>query len=136
MVEVALRHVPDWDTPTGRPRALSVAQAVRWTVCRLRRTATSQDLHADVGVGATTAGEDHQTMVGFLADALGAAAAASRSALVDGTVCLVDGTLVPTVGWRHRTDLASSTHRRSGMTVAAAGRPARPAARRQPGVSG
>ena len=48
---------------------------------------------------------------------LGAADEASLSALVAGRVCLIDGTLVPTVNWRHRTDLRSGTHRRYGMNI-------------------
>lgn|SRR5512135_764697 len=75
-------------------------------------------------------------MVAFLAEVLGAADQADLSALVAGRVCLIDGTLVPTVGWRHRTDLASGTHRRYGMNVGAPGRPARSAHRRQPSVPG
>ncbi|MEX5713526.1 hypothetical protein AB1484_36310 [Parafrankia sp. FMc6] len=32
-----------------------------------------------------------------------------RSLLVEGTVCLVDGTLVPTFDWRHRKDLGGAS---------------------------
>lgn len=117
VIELALRHFPDWDKPTGRPRVLSVAQALRLALCRLRRNATYQDLHEDFGVGKTTAWDYHQTMVGFLADALGCGEQTSLFALVAGRVCLVDGTLVPTLNWRHRTDLRSGKHRRYGVNV-------------------
>lgn len=40
VVELAVQHFPEWDRPTGRPRALSVVDAVRLTLCRLRRNAT------------------------------------------------------------------------------------------------
>lgn len=56
-------------------------------------------------------------MVAFLADVLDAADEASLSALVAGRVCLIDGTLVLTVHWRHRTDLRSGTHRRYGINI-------------------
>ena len=116
VVNLAGQHFPDWDRPTGRPRALSVVEAMRLTLCRLRRNATYQDLHEDFGV------EDnrrayHQQMVAFLAEVLGAADEASLSALVAGRVCLIDGTLVPTVHRRHRTDLRSGKHRRYGVNV-------------------
>jgi hypothetical protein len=56
-------------------------------------------------------------MVAVLADALGTADQGSLSALVEGRVCLIDGTLVPTFNWRHRTDLTSGKHRRHGMNI-------------------
>ena len=56
VVNLAVQHFPDWNRPTGRPRALSVVEAMRLTLCRLRRNATYQDLHADFGVGRTTPG--------------------------------------------------------------------------------
>lgn len=117
VVELAVGEFSGWDRPTGRPRALSVVDALRLTLCRLRRNATYQDLHEDFGVGKTTAWDYHQTMVAFLAEVLGAADQADLSALVAGRVGLIDGTLVPTVHWRHRTDLRSGKHRRYGMNV-------------------
>lgn len=112
-----MRHFADWDRPTGRPRALSVVAALRLTLCRLRRNATYQDLHEDLGVGTTTAWDYSQRMVAFLADTLGVGDEAQLSALVAGKVCLVDGMLVPTVRWRHRADLKSGKHRRYGVNV-------------------
>lgn len=117
VVELIVQHFPDWDKPTGRPRALPAVQALRLTLCRLRRNATYQDLHEDFGVGKTTAWDYHQQMVAFLADVLGVGDEASLASLVEGRVCLVDGTLVPTFNWRHRTDLRSGKHRRYGMNV-------------------
>ncbi len=117
VVELAGREFPGWDRPAGQPRALSVVDAVRLTLCRLRRNATYQDLHEDFGVGKTTAWDYHQQMVAFLADVLGAADHAELSVLVAGRVCLIDATLVPTVNWRHRKDLRSGKHRRYGVNV-------------------
>jgi hypothetical protein len=37
--------------------------------------------------------------------------------LLQGKVCLVDGTLVPTFNWKHRKDLLSGKHRRHGVNV-------------------
>lgn len=117
VVDLAVQHFPDWDRPTGRPRALSVVDALRLTLRRLRRNATYQDLHEDFGVGKTTAWAYHQQMVAFLADVLDAGDHAELSVLVAGRVCLIDGTLVPTVHWRHRSNLRSGKHRRYGVNV-------------------
>ena len=76
--------------------------------------ATYQDLHEGFGVGTTTAWDYYQLMVAFLADTLGPA---HLSVLVTGRVCLIDGTLVPTVNWRHRKDLRFGKHRRYGVNV-------------------
>ena len=72
----------------------------------------------------------------FLAEVLDAEGEDSLSALVAGRVCLVEGTLVPTVHWRHRRDLASGKQRRSGVNVAASGRSPRPAHVRQSSLPG
>ena len=117
VVGLAGQHFPDWDRPTGRPKALSMVDALRLTLCRLRRNATYQDLHEDFGIGKTTAWDYHQKIVNFLAEVLGAEGEDSLSALVAGRVCLVDGTLVPTFNWRHRKDLLSGKHRRYGVNV-------------------
>ena len=52
VVELTMQYFPDWDKPVGRPRALSLVDALRLT---LRRNATYQDLHEDFGIGTTTA---------------------------------------------------------------------------------
>jgi hypothetical protein len=117
VVEMVEREFPDWDKAVGRPRGLSLVAALRLTLCRLRRNATYNDLSEDFGIGVTTAWNYHQKMVAFLADVLGCDDEASLSMLVEGTVCLVDGTLVPTFNWRHRKDLLSGKHRRNGVNV-------------------
>lgn len=101
----------------GRPKVLPLLEAMRLTLRRLRRNATYQDLHEDFGIGTTTAWDYHQQMVVVLADVLGAADEAGLSRLVEGKVCLIDGTLVPTFNWRHRTDLLSGKHRCHGMNI-------------------
>ena len=90
---------------------------VRLTLCRLRRNATYQDRHEDFGIAKATAWDYHQTMVAFPAGTLGCNDEDSLSALVAGRVCLIDGTLIPTVNWRHRQDLKSGKHRRYGVNV-------------------
>jgi hypothetical protein len=114
MVEL---EFPDWDKAVGRPRGLSLVAALRLTLCRLRRNATYNDLSEDFGIGVTTAWSYHQKMVAFLADVLGCSDEQTLSMLVAGTVCLVDGSLIPTFNWRHRKDLLSGKHRRNGVNV-------------------
>src|SRR5512143_1279479 len=106
----------------------------RPSACRLRRNATYQDRHDDLGGGLTTAGDDHQVMVAFLADALSASDETDLSALAAGRVCLIDGTFAPrstgaTAPIWPPASIAATGERR------AAGRPARPAPRCQPGLS-
>ncbi|MEX5712531.1 transposase family protein, partial [Parafrankia sp. FMc6] len=117
VVELAEQEFPDWHKPVGRPKELSLVDALRLTLCRLRRNATYNDLSEDFGVSVATAWDYHQKMVAFLAEVLGCADEAGLSLLVEGTVCLVDGTLVPTFNWRHRKDLLSGKHRRHGVNV-------------------
>ncbi|WP_239342393.1 transposase [Frankia sp. CiP3] len=121
VIERAEQTFPDWDKPVGQPRSLSLLQALKLTLCRLRRNATYQDLHEDFEIGRTTAWEYDQTMVEFLAREFGYPDDEDREKLLamvlEGTVCLIDGTLVPTFNWKHRTDLLSGKHRRHGVTI-------------------
>ncbi|WP_255725456.1 transposase [Frankia sp. Cj3] len=121
VIERAEQAFPDWDKPVGRPRSLSLLQALKLTLCRLRRNATYQDLHEDFEIGRITAWEYDQTMVEFLAREFGYPDDEDREKLLamvlEGTVCLIDGTLVPTFNWKHRTDLLSGKHRRHGVTI-------------------
>jgi len=122
VVERAREEFPDWDKPVGRPRRLPLLQALKLTLCKLRRNATYQDLHEDFGIGRTTAWDYHQEMVGFLAREFGYPDDDDReellAMLLEGKVCLVDGTLVPTFHWKHRgKDLLSGKHRRHGVNI-------------------
>jgi hypothetical protein len=116
VVEYAEQEFPDWDRGVGRPKALTLHEALRLSLCRLRRNATYQDLHEDFGVANSTAWDYHQQMVAFLADTLGTSDE-DLPALLDGKICLVDGTLVPTFNWRHRKDLLSGKHRKNGVNL-------------------
>lgn len=55
--------------------------------------------------------------MGFLADVLGCDTQEDLSALLEGQICLVDGSLVVVVNWRHRPDLYSGQHRAHGMNI-------------------
>lgn len=116
LILMATERFPSWHARQGRPRALTLEQALRLTLKRLRRNATYEDLQEDFGIAASTAWQYHQLVVQFLADALGTTDE-DLPALLAGRVFLVDGTLVPTFNWRHRNDLLSGKHRRRGMNV-------------------
>src|SRR5512135_1370404 len=116
-MELAEREFPDWDKGVGRPRSLTLYQAVRMTLVRLRRNNTYQDLGEDFGVTHQTAWHNVQPIVAFLADVLDCDEQEDLSALVEGKICLLDGSLVAVSNWRHRTDLYSGQHRRYGMNI-------------------
>jgi DDE superfamily endonuclease len=116
VVELAEQEFPDWNRGIGRPKALTLIEALRLTLCRLRRNATYNDLHEDFAIGTTTAWDYHQVMVAFLADAL-ATTDDDLPALLSGRIFLIDGTLVPTFNWRHRKDLLSGKHRKHGVNL-------------------
>jgi hypothetical protein len=116
VVDLAEQHFFDWDRPVGRPRKLSLPDALHLTLCRLRCHATYHDLSEDFNIGCTTAWDYHQPMVAFLADVLGCPDA-DLSGLVAGKICVVDGALIPTVNWRHRKDLCAGKHRRYGVNI-------------------
>jgi hypothetical protein len=116
VVELAEERFPHWNRGIGRRKALSLVDALRLSLCRLRRNATYNDLHEDFAIAESTAWEYHQTMVAFLADALGTSSE-DLPALLTGRIFLIDGTLIPTFNWRHRNDLLSGKHRKFGMNA-------------------
>jgi hypothetical protein len=116
VLELAEQEFPDWHAATGRPRALSLWEALRLSLCWLRRNVTFAELGEDFGVKTTTAWEYAHEMTEFLAGVLGCPAA-ELAGRVAGKIILFDGTLVPTFNWRHRRDLYSGKHKRYGVNV-------------------
>ncbi len=64
VVGLAEEEFPDWTRGVGRPKALTLVEALRLTLCRLRRNATYNDLHEDFAIGTTTAWDYHQVAAG------------------------------------------------------------------------
>lgn len=118
VVRLAEEAFPDWNPKVGRPPALDIVAAVRLCLCWLRRNMTFAELGDDFGIATSTAWYYATGMAEFLADTLGCPAE-ELADQVAGKVCLVDGSLVPTFNWRHRTDLYSGKHRKHGMNVQA-----------------
>jgi hypothetical protein len=112
----AAQEAFSWWNCRGRPRELSVSEALRLTLWRLRRNLTYADLGEIFGIGASTAWEYVQEITEFLVDLLSASTQEVRE-MVTGKICLVDGTLVPTVNWRHRGDLRSGKRHSTGMNT-------------------
>lgn len=117
VMDLTEREFPDWDKGVGRPRSLTLYQAVRMTLVRLRRNNTYQDPGEDFEVTRPTAWNNVQPIVAFLADLLGCDEQEDLPALVEGKVCLRDGALVVVFNWRHRTDLYPAKHRAAGMNI-------------------
>jgi hypothetical protein len=117
VVDLVCDEFADWDCGRGRPRVISVVDALRLTLCRLRRNSTYEELSEDYGIGVATVWDYVQAMTAFLASELGCSDELYLRAAVAGKVCLVDGTLVPTFNWRHRCDLYSGKHRRHGVNI-------------------
>jgi hypothetical protein len=115
IVEAAQETLSWWNSQ-GRPRELSVPEALRLTLWRLRRNLTYADLGEIFGIAASTAWEYVQEMTVFLREFLSLSPQEVRET-VKGKICLVDGALVPTFNWRHRGDLYSGKHRRAGMNA-------------------
>jgi len=116
VMEMAEEAFPDWDLRPGRPKSLSLAEAVRMTLVRLRRNQTFAELGADFGLATSTAWEYYQLITDLLADVLGTDVGELCES-VRGKICLVDGMLVTVFNWRHRCDLFSGKHRQHGMNV-------------------
>jgi hypothetical protein len=101
---------PEWDLHAGRPKSLSLQEAVRMTLMRLRRNVTFAELGEDFGLAASTAwGYFHEiaTMLGELL----AVGVDDLAEAVTGKICLVDGTLATVFNWHHRKDLFSGCAR-------------------------
>jgi Helix-turn-helix of DDE superfamily endonuclease len=55
LLNMAYESFPDWNSQAGQPKALSLPEALRLCLIRLRRNATYQDLHEDFGISTSTA---------------------------------------------------------------------------------
>lgn len=107
---------PNWEDTGGRPRGLSLVETARMTLMRLRRNVTFAELAEDFGVSVCTAWGYVQEIRDALAQVL-AVDLTELAASLKGKICLVDGTLVTVLNWRHRGNLLSGKHRRYGMNV-------------------
>jgi transposase len=116
VLELMKDAFPDWNRRTGRPKSLSLAEAVRLTLVRLRRNQTFAELGEDFGLAGSTAWEYYQQITGRLAR-VPAVDVDDLTESVCGKICLVDGMLVTVFTWRHRSDLFSGKHRRYGLVV-------------------
>jgi hypothetical protein len=94
-MDMMAEALPDWNLHAGRPKSLSLQEAVRMTLMRLRRNVTFAEL------GASTAWGYFQEIATILGELL-AVDVNDLAESVKGKVCLVDGTLVTVFNWRHR----------------------------------
>ena len=115
-MDMMAEALPDWNLHAGRPKSLSLQEAVRMTLMRLRRNVTFAELGEDFALAASTAWGYFQEIATMLGELL-AVDVDDLAESVKGKVCLVDGTLVTVFNWRHRNDLFSGKHRQYGMNV-------------------
>jgi DDE superfamily endonuclease/Helix-turn-helix of DDE superfamily endonuclease len=118
LVEVAARvHAvlgPLWTG--GRPPAAGLYRSVVMVVFLLRQNATQQVVAELFGVSQSTVSRRWDLLRPVIAAALAEAVPAPAEIAGTSTV-LVDGTLVPTWDWRHRSDLFNAKRGDHGMNL-------------------
>lgn len=117
VVDLAEQELSEtWNKPTGRPKELTVEEALRLCLCWLRRNMTFDELGEDFGIGKTTAWDYAHGISSFLADTIGCTIDDLRDTTLQ-KIILIDGTLLPTFNWRHRRDLHAGKRKRYGTNV-------------------
>jgi hypothetical protein len=102
-----------WDSGCGRPRALSLGQAVRVTVMYYKNNVTEEVLGELHGVSQPTISRVINRIEPVVADILGAYVPDPRE-VPRGLVVLVDGTLAPCWSWADAPELYSGKHKTTG----------------------
>ena len=100
VMDMMAEALPDWNLHAGRPKSLSLQEAVRMTLMRLRRNVTFAELGEDFALAASTAWGYFQEIATILGELL-AVDVDDLAESVKGKICLVDGTLVTVFNWRH-----------------------------------
>jgi DDE superfamily endonuclease/Helix-turn-helix of DDE superfamily endonuclease len=102
-----------WDSGRGRPRALSVGQAVKVTVMYYRNNLTEEVLGELHGVSQPTISRVIHRIESIIAEALETYVPEPQE-VSDGLVVLVDGTLAPCWSWADTPELYSGKHKTTG----------------------
>lgn len=118
LVELISRidEVIEWERGIGRPRALSMAEAVA-AVCMYLRNNVTEDVVAEVfGCSQPVVSRAITTLEGLIADVLAEFVPDPAEAIKGGTL-LVDGTLAPCWSWRDHRELYSGKHKTTGHNL-------------------
>jgi hypothetical protein len=108
-----------WTAPRGRPRSLTLLQAVEATVIYLRRNHVQETVAEFYDVSQSTISR----VISLLTPLVRAATAdcvpddAQVAAAIANRIVLLDGTLAPVWSWRGRRELFSGKHRRTGFNL-------------------
>jgi len=108
-----------WAAATGRPRALSLTEAVEATVIYLRRNLPEEVIGDMYGVSQATVSRAVTALTGPIATATAGRAPTLEEAkeYVKGAIVLVDGSLAPVWSWTGHSELRSGKHRTTGFNV-------------------
>lgn len=108
-----------WHAATGRPRALSLAEAVEATVIYLRRNLVQEVIADMYGVDQALISRAVARLTPVLAAATTAYVPSLRQARdhVKGATVLLDGTLAPVWSWAGRRELRSGKHKTTGFNL-------------------
>ena len=102
-----------WESGRGRPRALSLGQAVKVTVMYYKNNVTEEVLGELAGVSQPTISRSITRLEPVIAAVLDGYVR-HPSNIPDGLVVLVDGTLAPCWSWADAPELFSGKHKRTG----------------------
>lgn len=102
-----------WDAPIGRPKALTLEQAVKATLIYFKNNVTEDVIAELMFVDQTTVSRAIATIEAVIADVLEDWVPTLDEAL-HGTTAVVDGSLLPCWSWRSRPDLCSGKHHTTG----------------------
>lgn len=105
-----------WECGTGRPRGLTLPQAVKATVMYLRTNITEEVIGELLFVDQSTISRAISDLEGIIADALDEFVP-DLAAEMDGRVGVVDGSLCPCWSWAEAPELWSGKHKTTGHTV-------------------
>jgi transposase len=105
-----------WDAPVGRPRELSLSQAVFVTLVYARHNVTEELLAAFMGVDQSQISRVITALTPVIEKVTAPHVPSEQDAIdaLSGQVALVDGTLAPCWSWAGRRDLWAGKHATTG----------------------
>lgn len=106
----------DWDKPTGRPRKLTLTQALKATLMYFKNNLTQEVIAELLGVSQSVVSDTIATLEKAIEQALTEFVRdlAQVAADLAGRVALIDGSLHPCWSWADRKDLHSGKHKTTG----------------------
>jgi hypothetical protein len=108
-----VRERAEWHAPTGRPRALTLEQAVKATLIYFKNNVTEEVIAELMFVDQATISRAIADIEKLIADVLGDWVPDLDEA-VRGTTTVIDGSLLPCWSWRSDRDLYSGKHHTTG----------------------